>query len=92
MRAVVLICLLASVAAQAAPRMTQQQVIAAARPALEARFPGARSHRLVAHEITDGFWTVFYVHPGEPDRPKRGEPFAHVRDSDGKVVVLSVVP
>jgi hypothetical protein len=75
------------------PRMTTQQVVAAAKPAIEARFPGAtKNHNLVAHVTTDGYWTVFFVHPGQPDRPKRGEPVAHVRDSDGKVVDVSLAP
>src|SRR6266480_4586031 len=74
-------------------RMTKQQVIAVGQPAIEARFPGAtKDHRLVAHIITDGYWTVFFLHPGQPDRPRRGEPIAHVRDSDGKVVDVSVAP
>ena len=85
---------LCAVIAVAQPaRMTAQQVVAAARPAIEARFPGStKNHGLVAHVITDGYWTVFFVHPGQPDHPKRGEPVAHIRDSDGKVVDVSVAP
>ena len=92
-RLLIVVFFLVSVTAQAAPRMSEQQVIAAARPVIEARFRGAtKSHQLVAHVITDGFWTIFFVHRGQPDRPKHGEPVAHVRDSDGKVVDVSVAP
>ena len=87
-----LVCSVAITLAQPT-RMTKQQVIAAAQPAIEARFPGAtKDHRLVAYIITDGYWTVFFLHPGQADRPRRGEPIAHVKDSDGKVVDVSVAP
>ena len=90
---IALVCF-STIASAQPPRMTPQQVIATAKPAIEARFPGTtKNHTLVAYVIPDGgYWTVFFLYPGQPEHPNHGEPFALVRDSDGKVVGVSVMP
>jgi hypothetical protein len=87
------VCCIAATSAHAKPRMSEPEVIAVGKRAIEARFPGATKNRIFgAFIITDGYWAVFSPHRDQPNPLKRGEPIAEVRDSDGKVVNVYRAP
>jgi hypothetical protein len=90
---VITACCVAATSADAKPRMSELEVVAVGKRAIEARFPGTTKNRTFgAFIITDGYWAVFSPHPGQTNPLKRGEPVAEVRDSDGKAVSVYRAP
>jgi hypothetical protein len=85
-------CCLAS-SADAQHHMSEHDVAAIGKRAIEARFPGSTKGRSFgAFRITDGYWAVFSPHADQANPLRRGEPVAEVRDSDGKVVSVRLAP
>ena len=71
------------------PRMTEQQVLDIATPALSERFPAAfKTHQPYCAQFSHGDWWVL----GTVPKGVRGggAPEATVRDSDGKILTMSL--
>ena len=65
-------------------RMTTEQVLQAAEPAMSARFPESFSRcRPYGAELSNGIW---HVRGTLPPLVRGGTPEAKVQDSDGKVI------
>jgi hypothetical protein len=85
--AVLLVCRFGFAESEPGMRMTKEQVLAVALPAIEARFPGTTKHRSFhAYVERPGIWGVYVPHPDRPNIRDTGDPSTEVRDRDGKVL------
>jgi hypothetical protein len=69
------------------PRLTEEQAVAIALPALSANMPPEHVNEYQPYhaELHDGIWNVFGSVPGDG---VGGTPEAKVRDSDGKIITV----
>src|SRR5437899_1740743 len=84
------LCHIAVAQTQPKTHMTKEQVIVAAKRAIEARFPwaAAKNYSYDAFVSRDGIWGVYVPHPDRPGMKGGGDPNAEVRDTDGQVLKI----